>query len=66
MGSWVVASVSITEFKAHLAEYLRHVESGERFFATVRGREFGELKPLNPERAAFWDIVRAGEAEWTE
>jgi len=56
--------VTITELKAHLAEYLRRVDHGERFFITVRGREVGELGPLDPERAALWDMVRAGEADW--
>jgi prevent-host-death family protein len=60
-----MASVSITELKAHLAEYLRRVEGGERFFITVRGREIGELRPLDPERSALWDMVRSGEAEWS-
>ena len=57
-------SVSITELKAHLAEYLRRTESGERFFITVRGKEVAELKPPDPERVALWDMVRSGEAEW--
>jgi prevent-host-death family protein len=57
-------SVTITELKAHLAEYLRRVEAGETFYITVRGREVGELGPLDPERAALWDMVRAGEADW--
>jgi len=56
--------VTITELKAHLAEYLRRVDHGERFFITVRGREVAELGPLDPERAALWDMVRAGEADW--
>ena len=58
-------SVSITELKAHLAEYLRRTESGERFFITVRGREVAELKPPDPERVALWDMVRSGDAEWS-
>jgi len=62
---FIMPPVSITELKAHLAEYLRRVEDGERFFITVRGREVGELRPLDPERAALWDMVRTGEAEWT-
>ena len=57
--------VTITELKAHLAEYLRRVEQGEHFYITVRGKEVGELGPLDPERAALWDMVRAGEAEWS-
>lgn len=56
--------VSITELKAHLAEYLRRTEGGERFFITVRGKEVAELKPPDPERVALWDMVRSGDAEW--
>lgn len=57
--------VSITELKAHLAEYLRRAESGERFPITVRGKEVAELVPPDPERAALWEMVRLGHAEWS-
>jgi prevent-host-death family protein len=58
-------SVSITELKAHLAEYLRRVQSGERFHITSRGREVADLVPADPVRAALWRMVEAGEAEWS-
>ena len=57
--------VSITELKAHLAEYLRRTEQGEHFFITVRGREVAELCPPDRERAALWSLVEAGDAEWS-
>lgn len=59
-----MASVSITELKAHLGEYLRRVEAGERFYVTYRGREVAELRPADPVRAAIWKMVANGEAEW--
>jgi prevent-host-death family protein len=58
-------SVGVTELKAHLAEYLRRTEAGERFYITYRGREVAELRPPDPVRAALWKMVAAGEAEWT-
>ncbi|MDH7570248.1 MAG: type II toxin-antitoxin system prevent-host-death family antitoxin, partial [Armatimonadota bacterium] len=50
-------SVSITELKAHLAEYLRRVQGGEGFHVTVRGREVADLVPADPVRAALWRMV---------
>jgi len=58
-------SVTITELKAHLAEYLRRVQSGERFHITSRGREVADLVPADPVRVALWRMVEAGEAEWS-
>ena len=58
-------SVSITELKAHLAEYLRRVQGGERFHVTSRNAEVAELGPPDPVRAALWRMVAAGEAEWS-
>lgn len=60
-----MASVTVTELKAHLAEYLRRVRDGERFHVTSRGREVADLVPPDPVRAALWDMVRAGEATWS-
>lgn len=60
-----MASVTITELKAHLAEYLRRVQGGERFHVTVRGREVADLVPSDPVRAAVWSMVEAGEAQWS-
>lgn len=60
-----MTSVSITELKAHLAEYLRRVQAGERLHVTVRGREVADLVPPDPVRAALWDMVERGEAQWS-
>ena len=60
-----MSSVSITELKAHLAEYLRRVQNGERLHVTVRGEEVADIVPADPVRAALWSMVRAGEAEWS-
>ena len=60
-----MSSVTITELKAHLAEYLRRVQDGERFHVTVRGKEVADLAPADPVRAALWRMVEAGEAEWS-
>jgi prevent-host-death family protein len=57
--------VSITELKAHLSEYLRRTQAGERFHVTSRNVEVAELGPPDPVRAALWRMVAAGEAEWS-
>lgn len=60
-----MTSVSITELKAHLADYLRRVQNGERFHVTSRGTEVADLVPADPVRAALWRMVEAGEAKWS-
>jgi len=60
-----MASVTITELKAHLADYLRRVQNGERFHVTVRGKEVADIVPADPVRAALWKMVEAGEAHWS-
>ena len=60
-----MTSVTITELKAHLAEYLRRVQNGERFHITVRGKEVADLVPADPVRAALWRMVEDGEATWS-
>ncbi len=58
-------SVSTTELKAHLADYLRRVQAGEGFHVTLRGREVADLVPADPIRAALWRMVENGEATWS-
>lgn len=60
-----MASVTVTELKAHLAEYLRRVRDGERLHVTSHGKEVADLVPPDPVRAALWDMVEAGEATWS-
>jgi prevent-host-death family protein len=60
-----MASVTITELKAHLAEYLRRVQGGERLHVTVHGKEVADIVPADPVRAALWRMVEAGDAEWS-
>jgi prevent-host-death family protein len=60
-----MTSVSITELKAHLAEYLRRVTDGERIHVTVRGTEVADLVPADPARAALWRMVENGQARWS-
>ena len=60
-----MTSVSITELKAHLSEYLPRAQSGERFHVTYRGKEVADLVPPDPVRAALWRMVEAGEAQWS-
>jgi prevent-host-death family protein len=60
-----MASVTITELKAHLAEYLRRVQDGERFHITVRGKEVADIVPADLERSALWRMVESGQAHWS-
>lgn len=60
-----MASVTITELKAHLAEYLRRVQNGERLHVTVRGKEVADIVPADPVRAALWRMVEEGKASWS-
>ena len=61
-----MASVTVTELKAHLADYLRRVRDGERFHVTSHGREVADLVPPDPVRAALWHMVETGEATGRE
>ena len=58
-------SVGITELKAHLRDYLRRTQAGERFHVTYRGVEVAELGPPDPVRAVLWQMVAEGTAEWS-
>ncbi len=58
-------SVTITELKAHLSEYLRRAQAGEHLYVTSRGEEVAEIGPPDPVRAALWRMVADGEAEWS-
>lgn len=60
-----MSSVGITELKAHLSEYLRRRQGGERFYVTYRGVEVAELGPPDPVRSTLLQMVADGEAEWS-
>ena len=60
-----MASVGITELKAHLSEYLRRTQAGERFYVTFRGVEVAELGPPDPVRATLLRMVANGQIEWS-
>ena len=59
-----MSSVSITELKAHLSEYLRRVQAGESFHVTHRGADIARVTPPDPVHAALMEMVANGEAEW--
>jgi prevent-host-death family protein len=58
-------SVGITELKAHLSDYLRRTQAGERFYVTCRGVEVAELGPPDPVRETLLRMVADGTAEWS-
>jgi len=60
-----MASVGITELKAHLSEYLRRTQAGERFYVTHRGVEVAELRPPDPVRATLLRMAANGDVEWS-
>jgi prevent-host-death family protein len=58
-------TVTTTELKAHISEYLRRAQTGERFHVTSRGVEIAEIGPPDLERAALLRMVADGLAEWS-
>lgn len=58
-------TVGITELKAHFSEYLRRVLAGEVFYVTNRGVEVAEFRPTDPTRRILWEMVDAGELQWS-
>jgi prevent-host-death family protein len=57
--------VGITDLKAHFSEYLRRVLAGEVFYITNRGVEVAEFRPTDPTRRILWEMVDAGELQWS-
>ena len=61
------STVGVRDLKAHLSEYLRRVQAGERLTVTDRGRAVALLAPA--ERAARHDwahaMVARGRARWS-
>ena len=58
--------VTITELKAHLAEYLRRVQDGERLHVTVPrrgGRRPRAVRTLSGRRCGAWS--RPASATWS-
>jgi prevent-host-death family protein len=58
-------TVTTTELKAHISEYLRRAQAGERFHVTSRGTEVAEIGPPDLERAALLRMVADGLSEWS-
>jgi prevent-host-death family protein len=55
-------SVSVSELKARLSEYLRRVKAGERVVVTERGKPVAEIVAVRPYRDPddIDDLVKAG------
>jgi len=55
-------SVSVSQLKARLSEYLRRVKAGETVLVTERGRPIVEMKPLPSESLGeeLTELVEAG------
>lgn len=55
-------SVSVSQLKARLSEYLRRVKAGETVLVTERGRPIVEMKPLRSETLGeeLTELVEAG------
>lgn len=48
-----------TDFKAHAAEHLRHVENtGESIIVTYHGKPFAEVRPYRSDNRLPQDLLR--------
>ncbi len=53
-------SVSVSDLKARLSEYLRRVRAGEQLLVTDRGTPIATLVPLPPMDDDLRDLIEAG------
>jgi prevent-host-death family protein len=60
-------TVGVRELKAHLSEFLRRVQAGQRVTVTDRGRAIATLVPADPAPTADWAhaMVAKGQARWS-
>jgi prevent-host-death family protein len=58
--------VGIRDLKAHLSEYLRRVEAGERLTVAHRGRPIATLSPATSPPNIGWvhAMIADGRARW--
>jgi prevent-host-death family protein len=59
-------AIGVRELKAHLSEYLKRVQAGERLTVTDRGRAIATLTPVSAPASTDWvhSMVAAGHARW--
>jgi prevent-host-death family protein len=59
-------TVGVRELKAHLSEYLKRVEGGDRLTVTDRGRPIALLSPIQQVATQDWAyaLVARGRARW--
>jgi prevent-host-death family protein len=60
-------TIGIRHLKAHLSQYLKRVEAGERLLVTDRGRVIASLAPVEQHPSVDWAhaMVAAGRARWS-
>jgi prevent-host-death family protein len=58
--------IGVRELKAHLSEYLKRVQTGERLTITDRGRAIALLTPVETVASLGWahTMVAEGRARW--
>lgn len=60
-------TLGIRELKAHLSEYLKRVQEGERLMVTHRGRAIALVTPAEASEKLDWAhrLVAEGRARWS-
>lgn len=61
-----MVAIGVRELKAHLSEYLKRAQAGERLTVTDRGRAIAVLSPAESPRNIDWlhAMVAEGKARW--
>jgi prevent-host-death family protein len=61
-----MVGIGVRELKAHLSEYLKRVQAGERLTVTDHGRPVAILSPIETAASLGWahTMVAEGRARW--
>ena len=61
-----MAGIGVRDLKAHLSEYLKRAEAGERLTVTDRGRAIALITPVETGANLTWahTMVAEGRARW--
>jgi len=60
-----MTTVGVRELKAHLSEYLRLVNEGERVLVTYHGKDVAVISSPTAQDAALRRLVDSGTVRWS-